>query len=182
MMLIEWAICKVGWSFSPTYTKYMIGQKENCWYDTYKELIVYKLDINLWSKVVCFVMFRSPKPKHAMLLVSLESSRWIWVHWLRLRLFGAMLWKLLIIEPFSPWKINKIETENYIGIWGHSWCYWKALGQVRFNRVYYTIFRAKVWKMLIFEWILLQEIPTNCKKWIWKEKSVELSTCLHCQI
>jgi hypothetical protein len=31
--------------------------------------------------------------------------------------------------------------------------------------------------MLIFEWSLLQEIPTNCKKWIWKEKSVELSVC-----
>ncbi len=32
--------------------------------------------------------------------------------------FGAMVWKLLIIEPFSPWKLNKIETENCIGIWG----------------------------------------------------------------
>jgi len=31
--------------------------------------------------------------------------------------------------------------------------------------------------MLIFEWSLLQEIPTNCKNWIWKEKSVELSVC-----
>jgi hypothetical protein len=25
---------------------------------------------------------------------------------------------------------------------------------VRLNRVYFTIFRAKVWKILIFEWIL----------------------------
>jgi hypothetical protein len=27
-------------------------------------------------------------------------------------------------------------------------------GQVRFNKVYFTIFRAKVFKILIFEWIL----------------------------
>ncbi len=132
-----------------------------------KNCLCYKLDINLWSKVVCFVMFRSPKPKHAVLLVSLESSQWVYgVHWLCLRLFGALLWNLLIIEPFffSQWKINKIETEkNYIGNWGHAWWYWKALKQVRFNRVYFTIFRAKVWKMLIFECSLLQEIPTNCK-------------------
>jgi hypothetical protein len=26
--------------------------------------------------------------------------------------------------------------------------------QVRFNKVYFTIFRGKVWKTLIFEWIL----------------------------
>jgi hypothetical protein len=28
--------------------------------------------------------------------------------------FGATVWKLLIIEP----KLNKIESENSIGIWG----------------------------------------------------------------
>jgi hypothetical protein len=27
--------------------------------------------------------------------------------------------------------------------------------QVRFNRVYFTTFRDKVWKILIFDWILL---------------------------
>jgi hypothetical protein len=31
-------------------------------------------------------------------------------------LFGAMVWKLLIIEPFFQGKLNKIEIENYIGI------------------------------------------------------------------
>jgi hypothetical protein len=34
-------------------------------------------------------------------------------------------------------------------------------------------------KILIFEWILLLEIQTNCKNWVSKEKSVELSMCLH---
>jgi hypothetical protein len=37
-----------------------------------------------------------------------------------LRLFGAMVWRLLIIESFFKLILNKIETENYIGIWGHS--------------------------------------------------------------
>jgi hypothetical protein len=47
-----------------------------------------------------------------------------------LRLFGATRWKKLsIIEPFSQQKLNKIKTENCIGIWGHSWCCWKALGK-----------------------------------------------------
>jgi hypothetical protein len=32
-------------------------------------------------------------------------------------MFGAMVWKLLvIIEPFSQLKLNKIKTENCIGI------------------------------------------------------------------
>jgi hypothetical protein len=30
---------------------------------------------------------------------------------------------------------------------------------------------------LVFEWILLLEIQTNCKNWVWKEKSVEPSMC-----
>jgi hypothetical protein len=43
----------------------------------------------------------------------------------------------------------------------------------RFNRVYFTIFLANVWKILIFEWILLLKIQINCKIWVWKEKTIE---------
>jgi hypothetical protein len=49
---------------------------------------------------------------------------------------------------------------------------------LRFNRVYFIIFRAKVWKILIFEWILLLEIQKNCKNWIWKENLLSLQ-CVH---
>jgi len=84
----------------------------------------------------CFILFvrlRSPKPwrfkLQTILLVSSESSWWVGVHWLGLGLFGATMWKILITEPFSQWKLNKIETENCIGIWGCSWCCWKALGE-----------------------------------------------------
>jgi hypothetical protein len=103
------------------------------------------------------------------------------VHWLGLRLFGATMWKLLIIESFSQWKLNKIETgKTVLEFWGYSWCCWKGPWRwVRFNRVYFTIFRAKVWKILIFEWIPLLKIQTNCKNWVWKEKSVESSLCSH---
>jgi hypothetical protein len=31
-------------------------------------------------------------------------------------------------------------------------------GRVGFNKLYFTIFRAKVWKVLLSEWILLLEI------------------------
>jgi hypothetical protein len=40
-------------------------------------------------------------------------------HQLGLRVFGIMVWKLLIVEPFFPWKLNEFETKNCIGIWGH---------------------------------------------------------------
>jgi len=44
--------------------------------------------------------------------------------------FGAMVWKQLIIEPFFQCKLSKIEIKNNIGIWGRSWCCWKALGKL----------------------------------------------------
>jgi hypothetical protein len=104
--------------------------------------------------------------------------------WLGLRLFEATrcgcYW---FLNHFLNEKLNKIETENCIGIWEHfSWCCWKALWWVKFSRVYFTIFRAKVWKILSFEWILLLEIQLNWKNWVWKGKAVELSMCSHCQI
>jgi hypothetical protein len=92
-------------------------------------------------------------------------------------LFGPIVWKLLIIEPYSQWKPNKIETKKCIGIWQHSLCHWKALSWIKFNRVYFTIFTTE--KILIFEWILLLEIQTNYKYWVWKEKSIEHSMCSH---
>jgi hypothetical protein len=66
---------------------------------------------------------------HVMLLVSLENSWWIGVCQLGLRLFGATMWKLLIIEWFFQRKLNKIEPKNCIGIWGCSWSCWKALSK-----------------------------------------------------
>jgi hypothetical protein len=36
--------------------------------------------------------------------------------------------------------------------------------QVRFNRVYFIIFRAKMWKIFICEWILLLEIQKEKEK------------------
>jgi hypothetical protein len=73
-----------------------------------------------------------------------------------------LVWDCLEVQCGSYWflnhflneKLNKIETENCIGIWEHfSWCCCKALWRVKFNRVYFTIFRAKVWKVLSFEWL-----------------------------
>jgi len=66
---------------------------------------------------------------HTILLVSLESSERVRVHQLGLKLFGVTMWKPMIIEPFSQWKLNKLKTENYIGMWKHSWCCWNALSE-----------------------------------------------------
>ncbi len=75
--------------------------------------------IYLWSKVACFDLFVSHTKisqtmvLHVVLLVSLESSWWIGVHWFGLRFFGVIVWKLLIIKPYSQWKLNKRKTKLY---------------------------------------------------------------------
>ncbi len=104
---------------------------------------------------------------------------WVGVHWLGLRLIGAMVWKLLLVEPFSQWKLNRIETKNCIEILGTFLVFSESPREVRFNRFYFTIFRAKMWKILICEWILLLKIQTNYKNCVGKEKSVEPSMCSH---
>jgi hypothetical protein len=56
-------------------------------------------------------------------------SQHIEVHRLGLRMFGATMWKPLIIEPFSQWKLIKIKTENTTRNWKLSWHYWKPLNK-----------------------------------------------------
>jgi len=51
--------------------------------------------------------------------------------------------------------------------------------EVRFNRVYFTIFRAGLWKILNFEWILLLEIQTNCKNLGLGGKINRAPKCVH---
>jgi len=117
--------------------------------------------IYLWSKVLCFVLFCAEISQitmfDAVLLVSSESFLWVLVHQHGWRLFRAMVWRLLIIESFSQWKLNQIKIKNCIEIWGHSWCCWKALEQSDLIE-FISQFSEQVWKILIFEWILLLEI------------------------
>jgi hypothetical protein len=78
-----------------------------------------------------------------------------------------MVWKPLIIEPFSEWKLKRIEIENYIGTSGHYWCCWKALSKKYLTGFISHFFRAKVCKILIFEWIfLLMEKSNNGPIWV----------------
>jgi hypothetical protein len=56
-------------------------------------------------------------------LISLESSRWVRSRggprtWLE-TVWSYGVESYLIIEPFSEWKLNKIKTENCIGIGGN---------------------------------------------------------------
>ncbi len=57
---------------------------------------------------------------------------WVLVHagpatrvWDCLDLWCGSYW---LLNHFLNIKLNKIKTENFTGIWGHSWCCWKALG------------------------------------------------------
>jgi len=138
----------------------------------------------LWRKVICFVSFcfviSQTMMLHVTLLVSLESSQRVGVHRLGLRLLGAMVWKLLIIEPFFKWKLNKTETENCTGIWGHSWCCWKALGEPDLIEFISQFSELRCERLLIFEWILLLKIQKKIAKiGFGRKKSVESSICSH---
>ncbi len=74
-----------------------------------------------------------------------------------LRLFQAMMWE--VIDHYSQWKLNKIES--CIGIWVVFLVLLESPRWVRFNRVYFTIFRAKVWKVLMF---LVKFVAKNSNK------------------
>ncbi len=73
------------------------------------------------GSLFCFVFYSELSwimVLHATIWVSLKSSWWVGVQQLGLRLFEVTMWKLLIIEPFCQWKLNKIKTESCIDIWG----------------------------------------------------------------
>jgi hypothetical protein len=127
------------------------------------------------GSLLCFVCHAETSQTmalHVAFLISSESSWWVEVHQFGLRLFEATMWKLLIIEPFFQSKSNRIETENCIGTWGCSWCYWKALGKSDLIKFISQFSKLRCWKILISNWILLLEIQTNYRNWVWKEKSV----------
>jgi hypothetical protein len=74
------------------------------------------------------------------------------------------MWKLLIMEPFSQWKLKNFENWKL---------YWNLRAflvllerpqQLRFNQVYFTIFRAKVWKILIFWVYFVARISNKLQK------------------
>jgi len=82
------------------------------------------------GSLFCFVLSHWDVPHHSASRWALGIfSWWVWVHWLGLRLFGVTMWKLLIIELFSEWNLNKIQTENYIRIWECSTRCWKAFDE-----------------------------------------------------
>jgi hypothetical protein len=110
---------------------------------------------------------------HVTLLVSLQNSQWIEVHWVGLRLFGTMMWKLLIIELLFEWKLNIIETKKFIRIWKHSWCYWKGFGKldlIDFISQFSKLRCGRYWFLSGF---------CCYKNWLCKEKSVDPLMCSH---
>jgi hypothetical protein len=75
-----------------------------------------------------FVTLRSPKPQHLMLCSwylwkALNQYMFIDLVWDYLELRFKSYWSL---NHFFQWKLNKIKTRNFIGIWKCYWCFWKA--------------------------------------------------------
>ncbi len=74
------------------------------------------------------------------------------MHQLGLRLFEAKVWKLLIIESFFQAKLNKIQIENYIEVWGRVLgVVEKPLASPHLIEFISQLSELKVWKILILE-------------------------------
>ncbi len=54
----------------------------------------------------------------------------------------------------------------------------ESFWQVRFNRIYFTMFEGKVWKIWIFEWILSLKIHQIAKIGFERENQFSLQ-CVH---
>jgi hypothetical protein len=79
------------------------------------------------SSLFCFVIIISPKPQCLGLCYGTYHQKKFNGAPTWFRMFGTIVWNLLIIKPFFHWFFWKTKIENYIGIWGHSWYCWKAL-------------------------------------------------------
>jgi hypothetical protein len=118
---------------------------------------------------------------HVVLIVSSKHFWWrLKVHQLGLRLFGIRVWKLLIIEPFSQWKLNLIKIEN--GELEFEGVVEKALTLIKSDLINFIsqFSKLRCGRYLIFKWILLLEVQTNCKNWgVKKEKISWDLKCVH---
>ncbi len=114
--------------------------------------------IYLWSKVVYFALFvtlRSPKPCCFMLQSWYLGKAWL--------IRGALTWFEIVwsynVEAIDYWTIfpmiNKFFFLKTVFNLGVFLVLLESAWQVRFYRFYFTIFKAKMWKILIFEWNLL---------------------------
>jgi hypothetical protein len=96
------------------------------------------------------------------------------VHWLGLKLFGVIVWKLFIIESFFQWKLITSKLKIVLEIGGIPGVGGKCLA----NQIYFTILRAKVWKMLIFNGFCCYEFKQIAK--IEFGKKIQLNfQCVH---
>jgi len=133
---------------------------------------------DLMSCLFCFVLFVTPRDlsNHGcFMLCTLGIFRklsmtsrcaltWFETVWS----YGAEAidyWTIFSIKIKSKSK-SKSKLQTVLEFEGVLYIVGKLWEGVRFIKVYFTISRAKVWKILIFEWILLLEIQTNYKNWV----------------
>jgi hypothetical protein len=131
------------------------------------------------GSLFCFVLSHWDLPNHSVSCWALGIfSCWVWVHWLGLRLFGAKMWKLLIIEPSSQWNLKiKPKLKTVLKFGSVSWCCWKAFDESDLIEFISQFSKVKCGRYIDF-WVgfCFKQIVKN---WVWKEKSVEPSMCSH---
>ncbi len=77
--------------------------------------------------------------------------------------------KPLIVEPFSQWKLNKIETKNWIEIWRHSWC-WKTLGESNLIEFISQFSELTCERHFYFSVDFVVGNSNKLQNWVWKKK------------
>jgi hypothetical protein len=91
------------------------------------------------------------------------------------RMFGAIVWNLLIIEPFFP--MNFLKNQGWKLYWnlGALLVLLESPHQVWCNKVDFVILSPKMWTILLhFWWVCIVVGNLNkLQKGIWKENSIE---------
>jgi hypothetical protein len=124
----------------------------------------YSYQIYLWSLFVCLFLFcfvchfeisQTTAPL-AMLLVSLESSQWVGVHWFGFTMFQptTMEIQLLNIERFFTESSFKWKTKNYREVGACSSYCWKALDERDIIKAIWKFLDLKVGARDIEFWVV----------------------------
>jgi hypothetical protein len=118
------------------------------------------------------------------MLVNQRQAIYCWVG------VADLVWDCLEVRCGSYWflnhflneKLNKIETEKLYWNLGAFLLVLLESSLVMSNLIEFIsqFSELRCRRYWVFEWILLVEIQSNYKNWVWKP--VELSMCSHCQI
>ncbi len=120
---------------------------------------------------VCHAEISQTRVLHLALCVSSESFQWVvGVHWFGLRMFGIMMYKLLIIEPFS----HRNEKKSKLRIVWEFGCVLRVIRKLslsldlfKFISQFSELRCGKYW---FFGGFCCWKFKQIIKNWVWKGK------------